>query len=436
MGFLRCGGRIHNAPISELTKFPYLLSPKQHFTKLLVYATHEKLHHAGLNSTVTALRQMYWIPTIRMYVKKLLRKCVVCTKLSRRAYRAPDPPPLPKGRITNPTPFSVCGVDFTGALYVREGETERKIYICLFTCATTRAVHLEVILDMTVESFMLAFWKFASRRSLPSRMISDNASTYLAAADELQRLFDSPSLKQALEYHGVTWQFIPKRAPWYGGFWEKLIGLTKQALKKTLGRTFVTLPVLEAIVVEIEASLNDRPLTYVSAEVDDIEPLTPAHLVYGRRITSLPHPHSDDFDDPDYKVSASTMRKQLTNHTRLLQSFQLRWRREYLTALREFHRTTGSNNQRIKIGEVVLIHDDGPRIHWRLGVVESLITGNDGLVKAANVRTSTHTTSRPITRLYPLEVSAPTDLEMALPESQTGTTVDMMESRHHEIRNL
>ena len=346
MGFLRCGGRIHNAPISELTKFPYLLSRKQQFTKLLVYATHEKLHHAGLNSTVTALRQMYWIPTIRMYVKKLLRKCVVCTKLPGRPYRAPDPPPLPKVRITNPTPFSVCGVDFTGALYVREGKTERKIYICLFTCATTRAVHLEIVLDMTVESFMLAFRKFASRRSLPRRMISDNASTYLAAADELQQLLDSTTLKQALEYHGVTWQFIPKRAPWYGGFWERLIGLTKQALKKTLGRTFVTLPVLEAVVVEIEASLNDRP----SAEVDDIEPFTPAHLVYGRRITSLPHPHNDDHDDPDYNVSACTMRKQLTNHTRLLQSFQLRWRREYLTALREFHKTTGSNSQRIKIG--------------------------------------------------------------------------------------
>ena len=107
----------------------------------------------------------------------------------------------------------MCGVDFTGVLYVREGETKRKIYICLFTCATTRAVHLEIVLDMTVESFMLAFRKFTSRRSLPRRMISDNASTYLAAADELQQLFDSPTLKQALEYHGVTWQFIPKRAP-------------------------------------------------------------------------------------------------------------------------------------------------------------------------------------------------------------------------------
>ena len=207
----------------------------------------------------------------------------------------------------------------------------------------------------------------------------------MAAANELQELFNSPSLKQALEHHGVTWQFIPKRAPWYGGFWERLIGLTKQALNKTLGRTFVTLPVLEAVIVEIEASLNDRPLTYISAEVDDIEPLTPAHLVYGRRITSLPHPHDDDPDDPDYNVSAPTMRKQLTNHTRLLQNFQTRWRREYLTALREFHKITGSNNQHVKAGEVILIQDDGPRIYWRLGIVDSLITGNDGLVRAANV---------------------------------------------------
>ena len=108
-------------------------------------------------------------------------------------------------------------------------------------------------------------------------------------------MFNSPSLKEALEYHGITWQFIFKRAPWYGGFWERLIGLTKQALKKTLGRTFVTLPVLEAVVVEVEASLNDRPLTYLSSEVTNIEPLTPPH--HGRRITSLPHPHDDNPDD-------------------------------------------------------------------------------------------------------------------------------------------
>ena len=184
--FLHCGGRIHNAPINELAKFPYLLSSKHHITKLIVYATHERIHHSGVSSTVTAIRQLYWIPAIRTYVRKLLRKCVICVKLTGKPYKLPDPPPLPKTRTEDPTPFSVCGVDFTGAMHVCEGESERKVCIYLFTCATTRAVHLEVVLDMTVESFMLAFRKFVGRRSLPRIMMSDNASPYLAAADELQ----------------------------------------------------------------------------------------------------------------------------------------------------------------------------------------------------------------------------------------------------------
>ena len=110
------------------------------------------------------------------------------------------------------------------------------MYICLCTCATTRAVHLEVVLDLTLESFMLAFRKFTSCRSTPATVISDNTSTYLAAVEELTRLFQSPSLKTALEHHKVTWRFIPKRTPWYGGFWERLVGVTKQSLRKVLGR--------------------------------------------------------------------------------------------------------------------------------------------------------------------------------------------------------
>ena len=94
-------------------------------------------------------------------------------------------------------------------------------------------------------------------------MISDNASTYLAAAEDIKELFESDDLREALGHQQVTWSFIPKRAPWYGGFWEQLVGLTKQAVKKTLGQTFVTLQTLETVVVEIEGMLNDRPLTLV-----------------------------------------------------------------------------------------------------------------------------------------------------------------------------
>lgn len=406
---IRCGGRIHNAPTSDLTKFPYLLPPRHPLTTLIVINTHSRLHHSGVSNTVMALRQVYWIPSIRQRVRKLLRQCVTCNKLSGKPYRAPNPPPLPKVRVTECPPFTVTGVDFTGALHVKNGEDERKVYICLFTCASTRAVHLEIVQDLTVESFLLAFRRFASRKSLPSKMLSDNASTYLAAAEDLQKLFESNTLKETLGCQNITWHFIPKRAPWYGGFWERLIGLTKQAIKKTLGRAFITLPQLETIVVEVEAMLNDRPLTYVSSDNSDPEPLTPSHLLYGRRIQSIPCPLDDpgEIEDPTY-ISGDNMRKRLDRRGKLIRDFWSRWKREYLTSLREFNRlkVLGSNKQIIKKGDVVIIHDDKPRLQWKLAIVENLIKGNDGLVRAAHVRTENHRTTRPIIKLYPLEVSS------------------------------
>ena len=117
-------------------------------------------------------------------------------------------------------------------------------------------------------------------------MISDNASMFLSAAEELRSLFHSPSLHDSLSKRGVEWQFIPKRAPWFGGFWERLIGLTKTTLKKVLGRTYINLAGLQTIITEIEAILNDRPITYVSSDIGDPEPLTSSHLLY--RETSSP----------------------------------------------------------------------------------------------------------------------------------------------------
>ena len=133
-------------------------------------------------------------------------------------------------------------------------------------------------------------------------MLSDNASTYLAAVDELNELFSCKTLLEVLSRKGVTWKFIPKRAPWFGGFWERLVRLTKASLKKVLGRSYVNLLDLQMIIVEIEAILNDRPLAYVSPDLKDPEPLTPAHLLYGRRIVSLPHPmiEGEVINDLDY----------------------------------------------------------------------------------------------------------------------------------------
>jgi len=167
------------------------------------------------------------------------------------------------------------------ALYVKNSEGENKVYICLFTCGLTRAVHLEVVTDLNVETFLQAFRRFVSWKSLPQVMLSDNASTYVSAAEELEKLFSSPKFEEALSSRGVKWKFILKRAPWYGGFWERLIDLTKTTIKKVLGRSFIMLAALQTLVVEIEAVLNDRPLTYLSSDVTDPELLTPSHLLYG-----------------------------------------------------------------------------------------------------------------------------------------------------------
>ena len=148
---LHCGGRIHNAPLSELAKIPYLLPSHHPLTVLIIKNAHSAQLHSGVNSTLTALRQTYWIPAARQRIKSIIRKCVVCRKTTGKPYTIPDPPPLVKSRVSPTDPFAVTGVDFTGALYARTSEGECKVYICLFTCAVLRAIHLEIVSDLSVE---------------------------------------------------------------------------------------------------------------------------------------------------------------------------------------------------------------------------------------------------------------------------------------------
>ena len=204
-----------------------------------------------------------------------------------------------------------------------------------------------------------------------------------------------------------------------------MIGLTKQAVKKTLGRAFISREQLETIVVEVEAMLNDRPLTYASSDLADPEPLTPSYLLYGRRIQMVPHDLEDpaNVDDPDF-LTSSMIRKQVDKQKRIIKQFWIRWKNEYLTSLREYHKFSGDNRQVIKRGDVVIVHDDKARLHWRLAIVEDLIQGRDGHVRAANIRMGNHRTSRPIVKLYPLEVSNHNNKEQAAPSEPTGQEID------------
>ena len=236
-GIIRCKGRLQNALIPDSTKNPILLPKWHQFTRLIVRRAHCTDFHGGVNYTIAKLRQSYWIPQIRQLVKNVLRKCIVCRKVSCRPFFLPDPPPLPMSRITEVPCFSNTGLDYLGPLFVKSNDGQVKCHVCLFTCAVSRAVHLEVVRDLTTEQFILAFRRFSSRRSLPRRVISDNASTFVCANDVLIQILSSENFSEFSANQGFTWQFITKRAPWHGGFYERLVALVKTALKKVLGRT-------------------------------------------------------------------------------------------------------------------------------------------------------------------------------------------------------
>ena len=121
------------------------------------------------------------------------------------------------------------------------------------------------------------------------------------------------------------------------------------------------------------------------------------------------------------ETTGASLRTRVTQHAPVLQHFQHRWRREYLTSLRELHRTTGKNEQCIKVGDVVLVHDDIPRARWKMAVVEQLIQGKDGYTRAANIRYNGGRTNRPIAKLYPLELSS-TNGDSNKPSTNSSTS--------------
>ncbi|XP_077867856.1 uncharacterized protein LOC144357604, partial [Saccoglossus kowalevskii] len=232
------------------------------------------------------LRENYWITSMRRFVKAVIHRCVVCKRVDGSAYSKPIPAPLPKFRVQQTVPFSTIGIDYTGHLLVKDTITQSivKVYICLFTCRVSRAVHLELVRDLSTESFLQALRRFAARRSTPTLIVSDNASTFVSTANELQKISTDTMVLQYLSENRITWRFTPKRSPWCGGLFKRMISITKTSLKKILGRACVSYTELATIITEIECAINARPLTHVASDISDLNPLTPSQLINGREI--------------------------------------------------------------------------------------------------------------------------------------------------------
>ncbi len=166
-GVWRCGGRLGNADLPIATKHPVFLD-SQH--TLIVRDAHTRIQHNGICETLTEVRDKYWIVRGRSFVRMVIRKCVTCRRNDGRPHNPPAAPPLPAFRVTEAPAFTYTGVDYAGPLYIKspQGPRESKVWICLYTCCVVRAIHLEVVPDLTAQSFIRCF---TARRGFPLKIM-------------------------------------------------------------------------------------------------------------------------------------------------------------------------------------------------------------------------------------------------------------------------
>ena len=314
--------------------------------------------------------------------------------------------------------FTFTGVDFAGPLMIRtEGPNKNsKTWICLFTCFVTRAVHLDIVLDMSAEAFIRCLKRFAARRGLPHRFISDNGKTFKAASKFLKSVFKDDAVTDHLAERGCEWTFNVERAPWWGGAFERMVQSTKRCLRKMVGQASLNYDELITAVTEIESIINSRPLSYISAGAE--EPLTPSHLLIGRRVLNLPdyQDHLCDQGDEDFDIDSSQLTRRMRHLSNTLNHFWKRWRNQYLAELRESHRNLlkkSHGKPQVSVGDMVIVHEESlPRSFWKLGQIKSLIVGKDGRTRGATVRVAGKnqrftSLNRPLQLLYPCIGSIP-----------------------------
>ena len=220
---------------------------------------------------------------------------------------------LPEFRISDDFAFTSVGVDFAGPVYVKDVFSKKgemnKAYITLFTCATCRAVHLELVPNLSAESFISALIRFKGRRGTPALIVSDNGKT-----------FKDSRVQSYCQREGVKWRFNVEAAPWWGGFFERMVKSVKLSLKKCLRNARLNFVELSTTLIETEAVLNSRPLTYVYDEME--EPLTPSHLIIGRRILSMP---SRSTSNEVGRNDVTTLTRRARFLQRILDHFWNRW---------------------------------------------------------------------------------------------------------------
>lgn len=392
LGVLRVGGRLSRSGLAYEHKHPALLPRKSEFTERIVREIHRNNCHPGINTTHYLVSQQYWILSPKRAIRSALQNCVQCFRTNPKILE-PFMSDLPVARVNAVKPFSIVGVDFGGPFNIKHGSHRGakigKAYLCLFVCFTTKAVHLEVVSDLSSEAFIAALRRFIARRGRCNIIHSDCGTNFVGAKNQLSEL-----MRDAAEQNKVEFRFNPPSAPHFGGVWEIQIKAAKALLYRTVGIQCFTFEELYTLFSQIESTMNSRPLCPLSSDPNDINALTPGHFLTMEPLTSLPE--EDLTDVRLYRLNRWQLIQQMH------QGFWKRWSAEYLSSLTQRAKWT-KDSKPLKVNSIVIVKcDNSYPLHWPLARVMELHSSPDGVVRQATVRTASGTLRRPLVKLCPL----------------------------------
>lgn len=402
--FLRVGGRLSLSQLPYRTKHPLLLPKKCHVTNLLIRYYHELYLHVGPRTLQGILCKKYWIVSARSILRSILSKCIQCFRC-RPAVVQPVMGTLPLTRLMPNKIFDHVGCDLGGHFFVKESHRRNakkyKAYLCLFICFSTKAVHLEVVTDLSSDSFLAAFDRFVARRGLCSCLYTDCGTNFIAAAKHLKEVYkffhekeNCDEIMNGLTFRSVEWKKNPPNAASMGGIWESGIKSAKHHLYRSIGDSVLTFEELTTVFCKIEAIMNSRPLCSLSDNPNEFDVLTAGHFLIGQNLLAVPEYNFEDV--PLNRLS------RWQSVQKVSQVFWKRWSDDYLHTLQQREKWY-TNSPNIKIGDLVLLKSNLSRpLQWPRGRVEAIHPGADKVVRVVTVRTQCGSFKRPVNKICPL----------------------------------
>lgn len=396
-GILRLNGRLMNAPIHYDAKFPIVLSDKGHVTRLLMQEAHQETKHGGVQQILQYLRQEFWILRSRNLASSTVHHCAGCVKYVRTT-ESQVMGCLPELRVTPARAFERVGIDYCGPFLIKAYSGRCKIiskaYVAVFVCLVTRAVHLELVTDMTTDAFMAAYRRFVSRRGRCRFVLSDNGTTFVGAKSTQEKI---RNVLAQLEESGETrndfarWYFITPSAPHQGGIWEAAVKSFKRHLVRCIGDSQLTYEEFTTLLCQIEACLNSRPIARLSDDPNDLVSLTPGHFLIGEPLITPPQENIQAV--PTNRLCRWSMVQKYHQH------IWKRWQQEYLHTLLNRPKWT-KTNRNIEVGDLVVVKVDNlPPSKWSMGRVQETFPGPDGVVRNVAVKQQNGIYRRPIQKL-------------------------------------